>query len=472
MDSGRDLVKAGCAVACSAPLFFLGTGFEPVAALTWVAPLPVLLLAPRVPAPLAAGGAFLAFLLGTANGWAFQLRSHDTPMLPVGLLIDVGMSLTFALAVLAFRLPAVRGRALAAAVGAPAAWTGLLYVVSVSNPMGLMGTFANHQADVPLVLQTAAVTGMWGVEFLVLLAPSAVAALFAPGVTGAARLRTAVVVPVVFGVALGGGALRLAGTGGGTTGRVAAVATNQEVWAPDLATPAGRDLVAAYADHIAALPEGVRAVVLPEQSFRSTEARPAVLHEPMSRLARERNMDVVVGFAHLDGDVKYNYAVVFRAEGGEPATYLKHWDRVSPRGDTPVVTAAGAGVAICLDVNHSTPTREYAAAGTGLLLVPASDEGDNGRQHSRVALLRGVEHGQAVVWSARTGVPLVADGHGRVVADARTGGDGPFTTVVADVPTGPGATPYTRFGDWFAWLCLATALAVVVTARRRPLRNR
>lgn len=52
MASARDRVLA---VAASGALFYFGTGMSPVPALTWLAPLPVLLLASRVPAWTAAG---------------------------------------------------------------------------------------------------------------------------------------------------------------------------------------------------------------------------------------------------------------------------------------------------------------------------------------------------------------------------------------------------------------------------------
>lgn len=482
MDSGREgagrarrVPAVAAALVCSAVLCYLGTGFAPVAALTWVAPLPVLLVAPRVSGRVAVGVAFTAYLLGTANSWAFQLRSHDVPLWPVGVVIDTGMSLVFALAVVAFRLQVRRGRPLSAVIAAPAVWTGALYLVSVFSPVGLMATFANHQGDVPVVLQSAAVAGMWGVEFLVVLVPSALAALWAPGVRLAVRARAATAAVAVVAVVLGAGALRLADRdGGGPARRVAAIATTQRVWAPDLATPAGRELVLAYADRIAALPEGVDTVVLPEQSFRSDQARPAALTEPMSRVAEARGIDVVVGLAHLDGTARYNYALVFPAGGGAPVTYLKHHDRVSPPGRELVfVPGTDTGVEICLDVNFPDPGGDYARAGARLLAIPAADEDDNGWQHSRAALLRGMENGQAVVWSARTGTLMISDGWGRVLADARTTGPDPFTTVVADVPTGPGATPHTRLGDWFAWLCLVLALGGLVAARpARPLPGR
>ena len=467
MDSGRNrAITILAALLGSAALFYFGTGLTPVAALTWVAPLPVLWLAPRVSGRTAAGVAFAAYLLGTANSWAFQLRSHDTPLWPVGVLIDVGMSAVFVLTVLAFRLQLRRNRPLLAVFTAPAVWTGTLYVVAVSNPKGLAATFANLQGDLPVVLQSAAVAGMWGVEFLVMLVPSAIAVVL----TSRARVRAGLAAAAVLALALGAGALRLALTSTGPTQRVAAIATNQHVWAPGLDTVAGKDLVSSYVDQIEALPDGVRTIVLPEQSFSSGERRPAALFEPMSRAARRSGADIVVGFAYQDGKAKYNYALVFPAGGGEPLTYLKHHDSVSPPGHDLVRTPAQrAGVEICLDVNFADLSRDYASAGADLLAVPASDETDNGWQRSRLALMRGVENGLPVVWSDRTGRSMISDGMGRVLADADTGGTGEFTTLVADVPAGPGATLHTRLGDWFAWLCLAIAVVpVFVRASRRP----
>ena len=48
------------ATAASAVLFFFGTGLDPLPELAWVAPLPVLLLAPRVSGVTAFGSAFAA----------------------------------------------------------------------------------------------------------------------------------------------------------------------------------------------------------------------------------------------------------------------------------------------------------------------------------------------------------------------------------------------------------------------------
>ena len=184
MDSGSERfgpLLGLVAAACSGVLFYFGTGIAtggpPIAALAWIAPLPVLLMAARVSARAATGIAFLAYFLGTANSWDYYLDSRDVP-LPVGALISVALSLMFVFAVWIFRALVRHGAVLLAVLAAPASWTGAAYLVQVLNPRGLMGTFAANQGDLPVVLQIASVTGAWGVEFLVLFAPTAVAALF------------------------------------------------------------------------------------------------------------------------------------------------------------------------------------------------------------------------------------------------------------------------------------------------------
>ncbi|MEV1115430.1 nitrilase-related carbon-nitrogen hydrolase [Actinosynnema sp. NPDC049800] len=460
MDSERELPLVVLAGLGSAALFYFGTGLAPIAALAWLAPLPVLLVAPRTSGRVAAALAFGACLLGLTNTWPFLAHSHDLPLLPWGVAIGIGMAATFALVVTLFRALLNRGRALLAVTTAPAAWVAVLYVAASTNPVGIMGTLATTQADVPLVLQTTAITGAWGVEYLVLFAPAAVAA-----VVTRRDVRVAAFAGFVLAAVSIGGAVRLA-QDDGPVQRVALVASNNHGWATDLGTPAGPELVAAYARQVEALPDGVRVAVLPEAAFGAREARPAVLVDTMTALARAEGIDIVVGFAQWTDGKKYNYAVTFPASGGEPVKYLKHHDLVSPAGRD-LALLGSTGVAICADVNHPDPSSDYATAGARLLAIPASDEDDNGWQHSRTALLRGAENGVAVAWGGRKTRLMASDARGRVVGEAATGGGGPFTVVVADVPTGEGPTPYARLGDWFAWLCAGLAVAGLVGARVR-----
>jgi apolipoprotein N-acyltransferase len=459
MASRRDALLA---LGASAVLFYFGTGMAPIAVLAWLAPLPVLLLARRVSAKVAIGVASIAYFLGSASGWNYFLHSIDVP-LPMALLINIGGAALFGLIVGLFRALLNRGRALLAMVAAPAAWTGTLYLVSLVTPTGVMGTLVTTQGDVPLVLQIAAVTGAWGVEFLVLFLPCAVACI---------SLRTGIVAATVFAIVLGYGVFRLSAEDG-TSQRVALVVRNQSPWGADVSTPAGQDIVKSYVDQIAALPAGVKMVVLPEGGFAADDTSLPALVRPMEQVARARGTDIVVGLILTRNKSRFNTALGIQASGGDPIEYHKQNVGVSP--DQPgheLVFMPGTSVAfqVCMDINFPNPSRDYAAAGATLMAIPASDEDVNGWQHARTALLRGVENGFAVAWSGQRGTLMLADSWGRVTAETRTGGSPSFATVIADVPMGSGATLYTRLGDWFAWLCLALILAGLVALRARPTR--
>lgn len=466
----RTLVVAGMAVVASGTLFFLGVGqaIVPVAAATWLAPLPVLLVAPRVPGRAAFAAAFAAYLLGTANSWGFFARSHDVP-LQIGVPISLCQALTFAAVVWVFRRLLVRGHAVTAVVTGPAVWVSLVFLVQFVEPYGMVGTLA-EQLSSPLPLQVASVTGGLGVDFLVLLGACAVAAL---------RVRALVVGAVVLAVAFGFGALRLAtGTGGESSQRVALVVSNPTIWGPDVATPEGRTLLDGYVQQVATLPAGVDIAVLPEGALTVDSTTLPTVEAAFARVARERGTAVVVGITRNADGHKYANALVVPASGTPPQLYLKHHDRVSPAGhDLTFVpgTLTATGVLICADANFSDVARAYGRAAAGLVVMPSSDNVDNGWVHARTGALRGIENGFAVAWPGQQGNLLIADRSGNVLAEATSRSPAPFTTVVADVPVAPDATIYNRLGGWFPWSCVALVLigmAATVRRVRAPARDR
>ncbi|MGH8791804.1 MAG: nitrilase-related carbon-nitrogen hydrolase, partial [Stackebrandtia sp.] len=382
--------------AASAVLFYVGTGLTPVPGLALLAPLPVLLAAPRVSAPVAVGLAFAANLAGASNNWSWYAVSHDIPLWPMGVLITVSFSATFALSAWAYRSLMTRGRPLAAAVTAPALWTGVVYLVSVLNPMGMSFSLASTLADLPVIVQTAAVTGMWGVEFLVLFTPSAIAAILTASAPGAARMRIAAVAAVVVALVVGGGAWRLASDDGTSpTHKVALLSHNESDWGADVSAPEGKKLLDSYLDRISELPEDVDTVVLPEGEFAADAASRPNLVDPLRQLAGDRNITIVVGYQYHGEDGRFNNAIAVPGDGGEPVDYTKHHDTGNVPG-TELAFAPGsddkAGMMICGDLNFPDPSRDYGLAGARLMLIPAADENVNGRIHARDAVYHSVEH--------------------------------------------------------------------------------
>jgi apolipoprotein N-acyltransferase len=469
--AGRVVVGVVAALG-SAALFYFGTGFAPMAVLTWLAPLPVLFMAPRVPPVAAATMALFGYFLGTINEWGFFAHSHDEPV-SVGLAVSAGCAVVFTLLTLIFRGLLLRGRPVLAVLAAPALWAGALSLVARYDPTGVMGTLAGTQTELPMLLQTASITGFLGIEFLVLFVPCVLAALTAPGeVRPVARVRTLVLAAVLAGLVLGGGALRLAlARPTGPAEHVALITSTNTTWAPDPTTPAGTALLDGYATRIAAVPTGTQLVVLPEGAFAANGTGLSTLVDRFSPIAALRNVTIVVGV--VEGDSNLALSIL---PSGDTVNYLKWHDTVASTGHQlvyPALTGARLGVEVCADVDFTDPSRGYARGGARLLAIPASDEGADGLEHARTAQLRGAENGLGVAWADRDGDLLVADGFGDVVAstDSATA-PGPFAVLTAAIPPNPGTTLYTRLGDWFGWFCLGLALlGLIGSVIPRPARE-
>jgi apolipoprotein N-acyltransferase len=78
-----------------------------------------------------------------------------------------------------------------------------------------------------------------------------------------------------------------------------------------------------------------------------------------------------------------------------------------------------------------------------------------------MAVVRGVENGFAVARVAQQGFLTFSDAFGRILAE-ESSAKAPAAFLVQEILPGPGATFYTRFGDWFGWTCLI-AVALLVT---------
>ena len=100
------------------------------------------------------------------------------------------------------------------------------------------------------------------------------------------------------------------------------------------------------------------------------------------------------------------------------------------------------------------------------MLVPAWDFSVDWIYHGNAALMRGVEDGFSVVRAAKYGSLYVSDDRGRILAEVMSD-SAPFATLVAEVPVAHAVTPYLLFGNWFAWLALIGALAMILRALRR-----
>jgi len=125
------------------------------------------------------------------------------------------------------------------------------------------------------------------------------------------------------------------------------------------------------------------------------------------------------------------------------------------------------GAFICYESAFPDLVREFARSGAEVL-VNLSNDGYFGHsaareQHLSLVRMRAAENRRWILRATNDGVTVTVDPAGRIVFRAP-----PYQMLAGEVSYRylNDLTLYTRYGDWFAWLCLLTGLAATIAARR------
>ncbi|MEV1318090.1 nitrilase-related carbon-nitrogen hydrolase [Micromonospora arborensis] len=457
------------ATLLSGLLWFGGSGLHPVAALTWLAPIPLILAALRVRPRTALCATALAWSIGQLGLLGYYLGTLRLPVPVVAGLVLLGVGLAGG-TVLLTRALLLRGRIVTAILTVPSLWVLGEYAASRLLPHGAWWSLAYTQADVRPVIQLTALTGVWGVTYLLLAVPIALAALLgglqptAPTHLEAPRRALTCLLALLLGAG-GWSAWSLSRSPDPAEPMtVGLVALRQPEDGLPLDEPSGRDLLTRYVPRVAGLvARGARVVVLPEKVFAVTDSTLPLLVDAL----RQTEARVVVGAVLRRAGTASNVALVLDPDG-TIATYEKQHlvpgleDWLTP-GDDDVIVDGRFGVAICKDLDYPGLVRRYRAQGATVLLVPGLDFTSDGWLHGRMALVRGVENGLTVVRAAALGRLTVSDPGGRTLGEA-TAGDAELLVTAA--PTTGWGTVYSRTGDWFPLLSLVLLVVALGGVRR------
>ncbi len=439
-------MKVFAATLLSALMLHLSLGLANAWVLAWFAATPLLWLAyGKTPLLHVALASLAAFACGQI--YMFQCYGDVLPLPVLGLFVAL-LGILFVGAVLLSRATAARGWTWAALLAFPASWTACEYLFGTVSPHGTYAALGYAEVSFPAGMQVAAFFGVHAVTFLLCLGANAVALVLRgwqrPGMAGVA----------ICAVALLLGAARLALPPQASV-RVAALA-DADSWRQanhEHTAAAAQRAAEAYAQTITRMP-GVRVVVIPEGALSVPQVGEQTVLGALADVARQSGAVVVAGTL-VPGPVP-NRAFSFMPDGSRQIYAKRHLliplEPGTP-GTEPGVLGQGYAVQICKDMDFPVTVRESAAHGIRLMVVPANDFGRDGWLHARMAIMRGVENGFAVLRSAFNGIETISDANGRVLAVAPTQQAG-MVVIAANVPLGPGPTLYTRFGDVFSWLCI------------------
>ncbi len=416
----------------------------------------------------------------------------------------------FHAALFAWGYPLARRAAGAWWPAAVAAWfCGLEYL----NPhiFGYLQGDAWYQ--VPRVFLVSAVTGVSGMTFLVMLANAVVVQAIEAragggrggrGERGRKRNAALLAVLVTASVAYSSGRLAdiRAAEAAAPVLRIALVQPNHTIergWRLARSHPAAfaEDLVELSRAALAAN-EGQRPIdvfVWPEGALPADPAHPR--NRVALEFAREAGAEIWTGGDHQDRTtsgrrISHNSAYRILADGTTDGRYDKNilvpfgeyvplrglvpgFDRIRAAGnyaagsDVPTFEAGPARFVflICYEAIRAGFVRRAAAGDVNLLVNVTVDAwyGDSAEQsqHLMLAAAQSATNGLPLVRATTTGISAFTDASGVLVA--RTG---KFTreTLVHDVRLVRVPGPYSKWGEWFAWLCVAAGVVLVVTGAR------
>jgi apolipoprotein N-acyltransferase len=488
--------------AAGAGAFLYRLAFPPFdhAWVAWFSLVPLLLVVYRRPGPTA----FLhGALYGVASGYAVAAswfpqalaRFFEIPFVVAALGLLAYCVLFWGTAFGIFAAGAARllgsRRPLLGILATAALWvaTELLRGRIFQQPWVLLG-YSQH-AHVALI-QISALTGIYGVSFLLALGNAAIAeAVMRGGQPGGLpkRLGPLGCTAAIVGVVWFGGWLAAQRDLTAPTRLVAVVQTN---------VPPAVHWTRAFTDqqvmdHTRLTDElvptrDVALIVWPENAIpRYLESEPG-LAAHLGALAERHGSDLLLGAPRFADGRSYNSVRLITAAGHNGGHYDKQrlvfvaetnplrpaWSERPT--DNPHQFAAGdgpgvlrsflpLGVSICHEVLFPELASRAVHAGAALLVSVSHDgwldpgSGVASQQHFAMAVFRSVETRRYLVRATTTGISGVVDPFGRVVASLGVGARGALVTPVAGLS---GLTPYARLGDVFGLGCVVVAAAALL----------
>jgi len=373
----------------------------------------------------------------------------------------------------------------------PAAWTALEFLSSRTNPYGTWGATGYTQHGVLPLMQLVSITGVWGISFLIGWFAAVVNwAWDQQFVWDSIQHGVLIFAAVASGILLLGG-LRIAFAPEKQMVRIAGIGWPRGIIerdafmravAPDLTDDEQEKLRSVFAQvqdsflsrSAREAQAGSKIIVWPEANLMVFQEDETAFMERARTFVRDHRVYLVIGMATLRPGERYtfrNHSLLLTPGGKTAYDYTKitavpgFEKRFALPGDKPIPFAdtefGRIASPICYDLDFDWIIRQIGRSKVDLILVPASDWREIIPLHQPMAEFRAVENGAALFRITRWGGSGAVDPYGRRLAwmDDFSSAE---NVMVAQVPINARVgTVFARFGDVFAWTCVASLAASV-----------
>jgi apolipoprotein N-acyltransferase len=346
----------------------------------------------------------------------------------------------------------------------------------------LGGTFVNPVYtlyNLPTFLQPVSVTGIYGLELLVLVVNFTIGALIVRRLAGQPlpRLAPALVAGAVAVWLIAGMALMGSPAAGAKTVRVAAIQTGTDGDAP--ATVKDQRFARDVAQTRAAAAQGAKLAVWNEVGL---DFDPQKEHtDELKALTRETGVHIAIGYGFDDSKGRHHNEVVMLSPDGtfsqpygkdHPGTFAG--DYSDTQGTYPVKqTEFGVvGTVICYDMDFTDTARKMTRKGARLLAASSNDVETITDTHFTHLVFRAIENRVPTIKADEGYDSAIIDQWGRILQVTTNPSGQVQRTLIADVTMGSGKSPFVSLGDWFGWLAVFGMVASVVLSRLSVRRRR
>ncbi len=377
----------------------------------------------------------------------------------------------------------------------PAAWTAMQWMRGLGIFGVRLGSFAHTQANNLPVTQICSITGPWGIDFLLSFVSVALVYALFPGrdKRSLAPLAAALSLSIVV---VASGWLTLRNTPDYVPKTKVAIIQGNIIGKDGRASEDSRLCLSIYKQMSRQAAAGKPDLIVWPETVITSRVWDDRLGKHFSELAAETRTNYAIGGYDLPEDPSqpegYNSSFFYGRNGEKLGVYHKvhlvpfaeyipyretmPWLACFSFRETEVLAGEShqlveteigkVGTSICFESLFAGIAREETLKGAAFLLVLTNDSWFGRTQFARLHLMasrqRAIENRRYVVQSSTTGISGIIDPYGRVVRELGIHERGIVTGRIAPLHK---ITPYTRFGDWLAYLCAAFTLVALLVCR-------
>jgi len=451
------LLRFILAIMLSSVAYYYSTGFHNVWILTWLAPIPLCLYSLETSLISTISASFIAYFIGTLNQFGYL-------PIPIYLVSNVTSATIFTFTLVMFRYFAIQNRYWVSSFIFASGWTGYEFLMSLYSSYGTFNSIAYTQIENLPIIQISAITGIWGISFLLSLIPASVALTWDNRGNPIKSLKVSAISVSLLALALLFGFYRLSVPLEDSSikiGIATVPTTIEQIASQD--TNKVLDIIQRYAASVESLADlGATVVLLPEKIATLTPDNQRIVLNQLKNVALKNNVTLIAGLTNR-GDKIYNSAYIFSPDGESLLKYDKQHLLPAYEGRYTSGNALGVvetqltgiwGVEICKDMDFIRPSLDYSSQGINVMFVPALDFHEDGWLHGRIGIMRGVEGNYAVARAAQWGLLTLSDSNGRIIAIEPTDASLNETLLIGELKLGSGKSIYSQLGDWFGWVCI------------------